>query len=237
MRIFTVKLQAQKSLKKKTKAEADSFDTETLSPKNQKEISITIEERESVPDTREAKNLNPSRVEEITESFGGEVKVSITDSSLEDHEEALDSDFTETKEKVTEWKISRRETERQIPENEIPESDDPPEEVKPPLSEDEITLISGVFELEKNTVIQNRKVVLSMVTVKTFEYDLTIRAEEFVSNYSVIKNFPEEQKAKRGQSGRDGGDILIETGIAQGELQLILSGENAGRENGWRENI
>ena len=218
----------------------DTIQTEDeISPlQNQKEISITIEERETTaPDKGEIENVNPPIVEEIAESFArGEVKVSITDSSLEDDEEVVEDGLTETKEKVTEWKISRRETERQILENEIPESGDPPEEVKPPLSEDEITVISGVFELEKNTVIQNRKVVLSMVTVKTFEYNLTIRAEEFVSNYSVIQNFPEGQKAeKKGWSGRDGGDILIETEIAQGSLQLILNGEDAGRENGWRK--
>ena len=83
-------------------------------PQNQKEISITIEERGSVPDTRETENLKTPIAEKITESFGGEVKVSITDTSLEDTEEDSDSDLIETKEKVTEWKISRRETERQI---------------------------------------------------------------------------------------------------------------------------
>ena len=184
-----------KVTKEETK-EVDSFDTEILSPKNQKEISILIEERESVPDTRETENLKTPIVEKITESFGGEVKVSITDTSLEDTEEDFDSDFTETKEKVTEWKISRRETERQIPENELIK------ESKPPLSEDEITLISEDFELEKDTVIQNRKVVLNMVAIKTFEHDLTIKSEEFVSNHSVIQNFPEGQKAKKGNMVR-----------------------------------
>ena len=159
-------------------------------------------------------------MEKITESFGGEVKVSITDSSLEDNEETFDSDFVETKEKVTEWKISRRETERQILEN------NPPEDK--PLSEDEITLISGELELKEDTVIQNRKVVLDMVTVKTLEHDLSIKAEEFVSTHSLIQNFPEGQKAKKGKSGRDGGDILIEAEIATGELQIVLNGEKAG---------
>ena len=86
-----------KITKEETK-EADSFDTETLSPKNQKEISITIEERESVPDTRETENFKIPIVGEVTESFGGEVKVSITDTSLEDTEEDSDSDLTDTKE-------------------------------------------------------------------------------------------------------------------------------------------
>ena len=106
-----------KVTKEEIKEEVDSFDTEieTLSPNNQKEISITIEERESVPDTREIENLKNPIAEEITESFGGEVKVSITDTSLEDTEEDSDSDLTETKEKVTEWKISRRETEKTNP--------------------------------------------------------------------------------------------------------------------------
>ena len=72
-----------KVTKEETK-EVDSFDTEieTLSPKNQKEISITIEERESIPDTRETENLKTPIVGEITKSLGGEVKVSITDTSL-----------------------------------------------------------------------------------------------------------------------------------------------------------
>ena len=215
---------------KVTKEEIDSFDTEieTFSPKNQKEISILIEERESVLDTRETENLKTPIVEEVTESLGGEVKVSITDTSLEDAEEDFDSDFTETKEKVTEWKISRRETERQNLENEIPESK-PSEEVKPPLSEEEIILISEDLELEKDTVIQNRKVVLNMVAIKTFEYDLTIKSEEFVSNHSVIQNFPEGQKAKKRKHGKNGGNILIEAENAKGELQLILNGEEAGR--------
>ena len=219
-----------KVTKEEIKEEVDSFDTEieTFSPKNQKAISILIEERESVLDTRETENLKTPIVGEITESFGGEVKVSITDTSLEDAEEDFDFDLTETKEKVTEWKVSRRETERQISKNEIPESK-PPEEVKPPLSEDEITLILEDLELEGDTVIQNRKVVLNIVEIKTFEHDLTIKAEEFISNHSIIQNFPEGQKAKKRKHGKNGGNILIESENAKGELQLILNGEEAGR--------
>ena len=74
-----------------------------------------------------------------------------------------------------------------------------------------------------------------MVTVKTFEHDLTIKAEEFVSNHSLIQNFQKNQKAKKGKAGRDGGDILIETETAEGKLQLVLNGEDAGRGKGWRK--
>ena len=64
--------------------------------------------------------------------------------------------------------------------------------------------------------------------IKTFEHDLTIIAEEFVSNHSIIQNFPEGQWAKKDQEGKHGGDILIETEIAKGKLQLFLNGENGG---------
>ena len=209
-----------------TEEEQNHFQGENETPplKNQKEISINIEEKEITAAT-EIENLKTPLPEGIEESLEKGVKVSITDNSLEDNREAVDSG---NKEKVTEWKISRKETERQIPETE-------PIEEKEPLSPDEITIVSGVLELEKDTVIQNRRVVLNMVTVKTFEHDLTIRSEEFVSNHSVIQNFPEKLKAKKGKSGRNGGDILIETGIAQGKLQLVLNGENAGRGKGWRK--
>ena len=209
-----------------TEEEQNNFQGEDEIPplKNQKEISINIEEREITAAT-EREKLKAPLPEGIEESLEGGVKVSITDNSLEDNREAVDSG---NKEKVTEWKISRKETEKQIPETE-------PIEEKEPLSPDEITIVSGVLELEKNTVIQNRRVVLNMVTVKIFEHDLTIRAEEFVSNHSVIQNFPEKAKAKKRKPGRDGGDILIETGIAQGKLQLVLNGEDAGRSKGWRK--
>ena len=46
----------------------------------------------------------------------------------------------------------------------------PPEE--PPFTAEEITLISEDLELTEDTVIKNRKVVLDMVSVKTFEHDL-----------------------------------------------------------------
>ena len=68
-----------------------------------------------------------------------------------------------------------------------------------------------------------------MVAIKTFEHDLTIKSEEFVSNHSVIQNFPEGQKAKKREHGKNGGNILIEAENAKGELQLILNGEEAGR--------
>lgn len=98
-----------------------------------------------------------------------------------------------------------------------------------PFLEEEITLISEDLELTENTVIQNRKVVLDMVAIKTFEHNLFIIAEEFVSNHSVIRNFLESEKAKKFQNGKSGGNILIEAERAIGELQLVLNGEEAGR--------
>ena len=102
----------------------------------------------------------------------------------------------------------------------------PPEE--PPFTAEEITLISEDLELTEDTVIKNRKVVLDMVSVKTFEHDLFIIAEEFLSNHSVIHNFPENKKAEKNHHGKNGGNILIEAEKAIGELQLVLNGEKGG---------
>ena len=110
--------------------------------------------------------------------------------------------------------------------NEVEASPSEIEEQTPDeISEKETTLISENMELTKDTVIQNRKVVLDMATIKTFEHDFFIMAEEFISNHSIIQNFPEGQKAKKFHNGKAGGNILIETGTAKGELQLILSEE------------
>ncbi|MCZ0932440.1 MAG: hypothetical protein OXJ52_04730 [Oligoflexia bacterium] len=79
----------------------------------------------------------------------------------------------------------------------------PPQEK--PFLDEEITLISEDLELTEDAVIQNGQVVLDMVTIKTFEYDLFIIAEEFVSNHSIIRNFSEGGKAKKLQNGRNGG--------------------------------
>ena len=97
------------------------------------------------------------------------------------------------------------------------------------ILEEEITFISEDLELSESLTIQNKKVVLDMVIIKTFQYDLTIIADEFLSNHSVIQNFVEGQTAKKKEHGRDGGNILIEAKKASGNLKLILNGENAGR--------
>ena len=65
----------------------------------------------------------------------------------------------------------------------------PPEEKEPEIPEEETTVVSEDLELTEDIIIDDRKVVLNMVTVKTFEYDLSIIAEVFVSNHSVIQNF------------------------------------------------
>ena len=97
-----------------------------------------------------------------------------------------------------------------------------------PLSEDEITRITKNIELVKDAVIQNKKVVLDMMIIQTNEHDLTIRADEFVSNHSVILNFTEGQTAKEKEDGKSGGNILIKAKTAKGNLKLILNGENGG---------
>ena len=124
-----------------------------------------------------------------------------------------------------EAETSPLEIKEQSPETETPDE----------ISEEETTLISENLKLTKDTIIQNRKVVLDMITIKTFEHDLFILAEEFVSNHSIIQNFPEKQKAKKFHNGENGGNILIETETATGELQLILNGEKAGRVPKVRE--
>ena len=92
------------------------------------------------------------------------------------------------------------------------------------ISEEEITFLSEDLELLKDTIIQNKKVVLDMMTIQTNEYDLTIIADEFLSNHSIIKNFPEEQTAKEKEDGRSGGHVLIKANTAKGSLGLTLGG-------------
>ena len=98
--------------------------------------------------------------------------------------------------------------------NSPPELEEEPPEIKTheEILEEEITFISEDMNLKKDTVIQNRKVVLDMITIKTFEHNFFILAEEFISNHSVIQNF-------------SCGNIQVEAGIAKGELRLILNGE------------
>ena len=112
------------------------------------------------------------------------------------------------------------------PQEEVVAEEAPPEE--PPFLEEEITVISEDLELKEDTVIKNRKVVLDMVAIKTQKHNLFIIAEEFLSNHSVIRNFTEDEKAKKWNHGRNGGNILIEAEKAIGELQLVMNGEKAG---------
>ena len=63
-----------------------------------------------------------------------------------------------------------------------------------------------------------------MVKIKTLEHDLTIIADEFVSNHSIIQNFQEEQTAKEDEDGKSGGHVFIQAKTAKGNLRLILNG-------------
>ena len=100
---------------------------------------------------------------------------------------------------------------------------------KPKFSEEERTILSEDLELSENLVIQNRKVILDMIQIQTNEHNLTIIAEEFLSNHSIIRNFPAGQTAQKTREGRSGGSIFILSNKAGGHLKLILNGENGGR--------
>ena len=96
------------------------------------------------------------------------------------------------------------------------------------ISEEETTILSEDLELSENTIIQNKKVVLDMMTIQTLQHDLTIIAEEFISSHSFIQSFSEGQTAKEKEDGRSGGHVLIKAKTSKGSLGLILSGENGG---------
>ena len=101
-------------------------------------------------------------------------------------------------------------------------------EIEQELSEEEITVISHNMELTEDTVIQNKRVILDMVEIKTFEHDLFILANEFISNHSTIQNFEEGSPAGRNENGKNGGNIKVESKTAKGNLKLILNGEHGG---------
>ena len=219
-------------------------------------VRINIEEKETAGNNIIPDNIQAPEEVALFDNPAREIKVSITDDSLRDTEEvAADSDFVEGNGKTTEWTISRTEKGVQQPveagppeDEDLPDETDlsgesnqlaetsPPEErelvtepVSEPISEEETTIISEDLKLTKDSIIQDRKVVLNRVTIKTFEHDLTIRAEEFISNHSIIQNFWERKEAKKRENAKNGGNILIETEVAQGELQLILNGEHGRR--------
>ena len=77
-------------------------------------------------------------------------------------------------------------------------------------------------------LIQNKTVILDKTIIHTRQYDLTIIADEFISDHSIIRNFPDGETAEAKEIGRSGGHILIKTKKARGSLQLILNGENGG---------
>ena len=207
-------------------------------------VRINIEERETA-----GNNITPNDLEVLEEIVSSdnparEIKVSVTDDSLGDTEEVVaDSVSFENGGKTTEWTISRTETEVQQPVESSPPGDEAnlPDEISPsgdsepvseerePISEEETIIISEDLKLTKDSIIQDRRVVLDRVTIKTFEHDLTIRAEEFISNHSIIQNFWERKEAKKRENAKNGGNILIEAEVAQGKLQLILNGEHGRR--------
>ena len=238
-----------------TEAGPDNFQTVDNDTPSERTVRINIEEREVVESNISSDHLEV--LEEIASSDNParEIKVSITGDSPGDTEEVVADVSFENGGKTTEWTISRTETEVQqpvetsspgdeanlldephqlaeasLPDEVSPSGDsEPVSEEREPISEEETTIISEDLKLTKDSIIQDRRVVLDRVTIKTFEHDLTIRAEEFISNHSIIQNFWERKEAKKRERAKNGGNILIEAEVAQGELQLILNGEHGRR--------
>ena len=93
------------------------------------------------------------------------------------------------------------------------------------ISEEEITVLSKDLELLKDTIIQNKKVILDMVTIQTNEHDLTVIADEFIISIILLfATFPEGQMAKEKEEGKSGGHVLIKANTAKGSLGLTLGG-------------
>ena len=66
-----------------------------------------------------------------------------------------------------------------------------------------------------------------MVTIQTLQHDLTIIAEEFISNHSFIQSFPEGQTANKKEIGRSGGHVLIKAKTAKGKNFYFLKKNHA----------
>ena len=97
------------------------------------------------------------------------------------------------------------------------------------ISKPETIILSEDLELKETTIIKAKKVILEMVKIQTFEHNLIIITDEFLSNHSVIQNFKEDEKAKKKEDGRHGGNIFILANKVSGNLKLILNGENGGK--------
>ena len=97
------------------------------------------------------------------------------------------------------------------------------------VSKSETIIISEDLKLKEATIIKSKKVILDMVKIQTFEHSLIIIADEFLSNHSVIQNFKEDERAKKKEDGRHGGNIFILANKASGNLKLVLNGENGGK--------
>ena len=197
--------------------EPDNSQTANDNSPPERDFPVSIEERDGPDNTIRAGSLNFLEEMAPPGNQTREIKISVTDTPNEIEKKAVDAGHDGNSGITTEGTL----TEIQ------PDESSPPDEDSP-ISEDEISLISEDLDLTEDLVIQNRRVVLDGVTVKTFEHDLHIIADEFVSNQAVIQNFPEWRKAKKKENGKSGGNILIEADSVQGELQLFLNGENGG---------
>lgn len=72
------------------------------------------------------------------------------------------------------------------------------------------------------------RIFLRNAQIGTAGADVTLDANEIISEESVIETFPEGQKAPTGLNGRPGGEITIRAKSARGRLRIISRGEDGG---------
>lgn len=81
--------------------------------------------------------------------------------------------------------------------------------------------------VEPTSLIVNR-LFFDKTKIKTNGFNLEITANEMISNDGVIETFAENTKAKENVAGRSGGNIIIRSKVAVGQLLVILRGEDGG---------
>lgn len=93
----------------------------------------------------------------------------------------------------------------------------------------EDAVVSDEFVLTRDVKIHRERVFLLEAIITTQNFDLEIMAKELiVLGRSTIQNYSTTAKAAVGTVGRDGGAILIDAEIAEGELLLTLNSEAGG---------
>lgn len=98
-----------------------------------------------------------------------------------------------------------------------------------PIEVPEDVVISDEFILTRDVKIHRERVFLLESLITTQNFNLEIMAKELiVMGRSTIQNYSSTAKAAVGKVGRDGGAILIDAEIAEGELLLTLNSEAGG---------